>query len=198
MCNVDFILFFYFVNLAASRSCHTNMAPRCRWHPGHPSCGRWRRLSELRQRRRGLQRPCCAHCGQRPGQVVPGQGSCSAACLPAGAKKSASVGKGLRGVGAPQTRLLPSLPITCAEKPQGLLALHVRCGWQPDQRENRLCFNETRVRSEGLAYRRAGWLAPCSRPACGGCALTFSIVLSCSRNPRASPISTCTCALPFS
>lgn len=55
------------------------------------------------------------------------------------------------------------------------------------------CFNETGVRSESLAYWRAGWLVPCSP-----LALTFSAVLSCSRNPRASPISTCTCALLFS
>ena len=192
--------------LAASCSCHTDMASQCRGHPGHPGCEPWWRLSELRQRpRRGFAAFLPSTLGgHRRGQAVPGRGACSAACLPAGAKKSASVGK----AGAPLPRGCvewgPLRLAFCHRCPSSMQESHGAClpctsavaGHQI--RENRLCFNETRVRSEGLACRRAGWLAPCSRPARGGRALTFSSVLSCSQNLRASPISTCMCALLFS
>lgn len=61
-----------------------------------------------------------------------------------------------------------------------------------DQRENRLVLMRRESGAKALRTGApAGWL--CSPPA-----LTFSAVLSCSQNPRASPISTCTCALLFS
>lgn len=129
--------------LAASCSCHTDMAPQCKGHPGHPGCEPWWRLSELRQRpRRGLQRSCRPHLAVT---VVPRQcpGGVPLCCLPPGRGQEISLcgesggppRTGLCGVGAPETGLLSSLPIIRAGKPRGLLALHVRCGWPPDQRK---------------------------------------------------------------
>ena len=129
--------------LAASCTCRAAMAPQCRGHPGHPSCERGWRLSELRQRpRRGLQRSCRPHLRSAswPGSARAG---CLLCCLPPGRGQEISLcgesggppPTGLCGVGAPETGLLSSLPVIRAGKPRGLLALHVRCGWPPDQRK---------------------------------------------------------------